>query len=199
MNDKKVNQYIVKKEKWAKELDLLRQTILACGLLETLKWGAPVYVDEGKNIVGIAAFKNYVGLWFFQGATLTDQKKLLFNAQEGKTNAMRQWRFVNFEEVELHLTDIEGYVYESVSNMKLGKVILPRAKKPLIVPGLLKDELSKNVELKEKFDSYNLTLKREFVAHLNSAKREETKMKRLDKIINLIFEGKGINDKYRKK
>lgn len=50
---------------------------------ETNKWSAPVYTSNGKNIVGLGAFKSYTGLWFFQGALLKDEKKLLINAGNG--------------------------------------------------------------------------------------------------------------------
>lgn len=51
---------------------------------ENLKWGMPVYSLEGVNVAGIVAFKNYVALWFYQGVFLKDDKKVLYNAQEGK-------------------------------------------------------------------------------------------------------------------
>jgi uncharacterized protein YdeI (YjbR/CyaY-like superfamily) len=35
----------------------LRSIALGCGLEESLKWNAPVYTQEGKNIVGILSFK----------------------------------------------------------------------------------------------------------------------------------------------
>lgn len=35
---------------------------LACGLEEAIKWGAPCYLAEGRNIVGLTAFKTHVGL-----------------------------------------------------------------------------------------------------------------------------------------
>ncbi|MBK7633096.1 MAG: hypothetical protein IPJ13_01585 [Saprospiraceae bacterium] len=44
-------------------------------------------------MVGLAAFKSYTGIWFFQGGLLDDKQQFLMNAQEGKTKAMRQWRF----------------------------------------------------------------------------------------------------------
>ncbi len=67
---------------------------------ETIKWGAPVYTLDYKNIVGLGAFKSYVGLWFFQGALLNDEKKKLINAQEDKTKALRQWRFNSVKKIE---------------------------------------------------------------------------------------------------
>jgi uncharacterized protein YdeI (YjbR/CyaY-like superfamily) len=68
-------------------------------MTETVKWGVPVYTIEGKNIVGIAGFKAYVGLWFFQGAMLKDKKKKLINAQDGKTKALRQCRLNSVKEI----------------------------------------------------------------------------------------------------
>ena len=73
------------------------------GLEETVKWGGPVYVADGKNIVGLGAFKSYFALWFFQGALLADQEKVLVNAQEGRTKALRQWRFENKREIKTRL------------------------------------------------------------------------------------------------
>ena len=57
-------------------------------LLETIKWGVPVYTLNDKNVLGMGAFKSYVGIWFFQGAFLDDPQKKLINAQEGKTKAL---------------------------------------------------------------------------------------------------------------
>jgi uncharacterized protein YdeI (YjbR/CyaY-like superfamily) len=39
--------------------------------------------------VGIGGFKSYFGLWFHQGALLTDKAGVLINAQEGRTKALR--------------------------------------------------------------------------------------------------------------
>ncbi|QBN18293.1 DUF1801 domain-containing protein [Flavobacterium nackdongense] len=89
----KVNQ-------WALELDLLKTIIAKKELTETIKWGSNVYVHNGKNIVGIAGFKNFFTIWFFNGAKLTDQKKVLINAQEGVTKSMRQWRFRSKDEID---------------------------------------------------------------------------------------------------
>lgn len=96
-----VEIYIHKKEAWKQELTLLRSVFTNLPLEETIKWGAPTYVFKGKNIVGLAAFKKYCGLWFFQGVLLEDKQKKLINAQEGKTKAMLQWRFYTKDEIDL--------------------------------------------------------------------------------------------------
>ncbi len=90
---KTVDDYIEAAEPWQDELIRLRKILRSTDLEETVKWGAPCYTHDGKNVVGMASFKSYVGLWFHQGALLGDKKKVLINAQEGKTKALRQWRF----------------------------------------------------------------------------------------------------------
>ena len=76
-----VEEYI-QESKFREALRVLRKLILSIGLNESLKWNAPVYDLDGKNILGLGAFKNHFGIWFFNGALLNDKKGLLVNAQE---------------------------------------------------------------------------------------------------------------------
>lgn len=118
---KTVDEYILNHENWREELNLLRDICKSTGMQETVKWGGPVYVINGKNVLGLGAFKAYVSIWFFQGALLKDKKAKLINAQEGKTNALRQWRFKNSEEINIKL--VTEYIEEAISNQKAGKEI----------------------------------------------------------------------------
>ena len=195
MNEKVV-QYITDKDNWTQELNLLRSVLIELPLEETIKWGSPVYVYKGKNIVGMSAFKNYCGLWFFQGSFLKDDQKVLENAQEGKTKAMRQWRFYKIEEIDVDL--LKSYVLEAIKNSEEGKELKPkRNTKPLIIPNELQSELDKDEKLKESFEKFTLSKKREFSDHISEAKREATKLKRLEKIIPMILNGIGLYDKYK--
>ena len=192
----KITAYIEKKSTWKQELTLLRKTVLACGLEETIKWGAPVYMSDRKNILGFAAFKKYVGIWFFQGGTLQDTHKVLMNAQEGKTQAMRQWRFHSLEEINVDL--IKEYVAEAVFNQQEGKIIKPKKNtKPLIIHPLLQKELNSNLEFSKQFESLTLGKRREYADHISSAKREATQLNRLKKIIPMVLNGVGLHDKYK--
>ena len=194
---KTVSDYIIKHSEWQNELILLKDLVLIQPLEETIKWGAPVYTFKGKNIVGLGAFKSYVGLWFFQGALLKDKEQKLVNAQEGKTQAMRQWRFNSLSEIEANSSLITDYVKEAVANQKAGKEIKPKAGKPLEIPLELQEVFHKDTELKEAFEALNLTRKRDFAEYITLAKRAETKQSRLEKIIPMIRQGIGLNDKYK--
>ncbi len=188
-----VDSYISNQKYWNEELKVVRDILLESGVTETIKWGSPVYTSEGKNIVGLGAFKSYFGLWFFQGALLKDSGKNLINAQEGVTKALRQWRFTNVDEIDPAL--VRAYILEAVKNQKEGKEIKPE-RKPLVVPDELKIALKHN-DLEDIFDQLNLTSKRDFTGYILIAKRTETKQKRIDKIIPMIREGVGLNDKYK--
>ncbi len=123
---KSADEFIANFPEWENALVKLRSLLLTTELEEAIKWGAPVYTVNGKNVVGLGAFKFYVGLWFFQGGLLKDEKEKLINAQEGKTKAMRQWRFASEDEMEEQL--ILEYVAEAIQNQKDGKKIKPQKK-----------------------------------------------------------------------
>lgn len=192
----KVDEYILKKGNWRAELELLRSVFSDLPVEETIKWGAPTYVFEGKNIVGLAAFKNYCGLWFFQGALLEDKQKVFINAQEGKTKAMLQWRFYSLKEIDINL--IKEYILEAIENSKAGKEIKPkRNTKPIAIPEELKVAFSENEKLEAFFNEFTASKQREFCEYILSAKKATTKQTRLEKIIPMILNKVGLNDKYK--
>ncbi|MBT8304183.1 MAG: YdeI/OmpD-associated family protein, partial [Bacteroidia bacterium] len=65
------------------------------------------------------------------------------------------------------------------------------------IPKELEDILKPNLDLKKCFDALSPYKQREYCEYIGSAKRESTKQTRLDKIIPMILEGKGLNDKYK--
>ncbi len=190
-------EYIANNKVWQQSLILLRDILLSTQMTETIKWGVPVYTFEGKNIVGTAAFKSYVGLWFFQGALLKDKKKKLINAQAGKTKALRQWRFDSVKEIEAESKTIKQYLEEAILNQKHGKEIKPERKKPLDIPKELYDIFIKDTKVKECFYSLSLPKQRDYCNYISEAKRETTKISRLEKIVPMILKKIGLNDKYR--
>ncbi len=196
--NKSVTTYIKNHPEWEKALMVLKDLIDSTALHENIKWGAPVYTLNNKNIVGFCAFQTYVGLWFYQGALLKDKSKKLFNAQEGKTKALRQWRFSSVEEMANEKENITAYVQEAIDNHIQGKSIKPQKKPTLELAKEINDQLIKDAELKKAFGDFPTSKQREFSDYINGAKQQKTKQKRLDKITPMIMQGEGLNDKYRK-
>lgn len=192
---KSVDQYILNHPDWHDELVLLRGILCKSELVEAVKWGAPIYTINGKNIVGIGAFKSYVGLWFFQGVFLKDREKVLINAQEGKTKAMRQWRFNSSNEINNQL--IKKYVDEAITNQKQGKELKPAKSQSAVLPEELTTLLKADKALKSEFEELAPYKQKEYAEYISEAKRSATKEGRLTKIKVLILAGIGLNDRYR--
>jgi len=183
-----------KTNQWENEIEQLHAIIRKTPLVETTKWGGPVYTYNNKNVLGIGGFKSYFGIWFYNGVFLKDEKKLLINANEENTKSLRQMRFNSANEIDEKL--ILAYIKEAIEIEEKGLAI-PKEKKETIIPEILQNELDKNSELKNKFNTFSPYKQREFIEHITSAKQEKTQMARLEKIIPMILEEKGLNDKYR--
>lgn len=183
-----------KTNQWENEIEQLHAIIRKTLLVESTKWGGPVYTYKNKNIVGIGGFKSYFGIWFYNGVFLKDEKKLLINANEENTKSLRQMRFNSVNEIDEKL--ILAYIKEAIEIEEKG-LSIPKEKKETIIPEILQNELDKNSELLAKFNTFSPYKQREFIEHITSAKQEKTQMSRLEKIIPMILEGKGLNDKYR--
>ena len=183
-----------KTNQWENEIEQLHVIIRKTSLVETTKWGGSVYTHKNKNVVGIGGFKSYFGIWFYNGVFLKDEKKLLINANEENTKSLRQMRFISVNEIDEKL--ILYYINEAIEIEEKG-LFIPKEKKETIIPELLQNEMDKNQELLSKFNAFSPYKQREFIEHITSAKQEKTQLARLEKVIAMILEGKGLNDKYR--
>lgn len=190
----KIETYIAKHTKWTDELSLLRKILLEANLEESIKWGAPVYMFENKNIIGIGAFKNHCALWFFKGAMLEDPKNLLFNAQKDKTKLLRQYRIST--DSDINIPYLKKLIQSAIHIEKSG-VIIPKAPpKKVSIPDLLLDKMDEDLELRTAFSQFTPSKQREFCEYIEQAKRMNTKISRLQKIILLIKSGKSLYQKY---
>ncbi len=190
-----VEEYIEVHHHFADELEILRNIILKTDLEETIKWNAPLYAWEGKNVIGLGAFKHHFGIWFFNGVFLKDDCNLLEQAQE-TTKALRQMRFESSNEINKDA--VLSYVKEAINNQKEGKEILPDKKgKTAIIPKELLGYLQTDQAMKLAFNALTPGKQREYCDYIESAKRETTKVTRLEKIKPMILKGVGLHDKYK--
>lgn len=182
-------------ERWTEALDLLFTIIRETELEETVKWGAPCFTYQGKNILGLSRFKSYVGIWFHQGVFLKDPYQVLVNASEGKTKALRQWRFSS--KAEIDPLKVKSYILEAIANAKAGKELKPQRKPVGELPNELLQALSESKKLQLKFNELTDAKKREYAEYIRDAKQVKTRTTRLEKSIPLILQGIGLNDKYK--
>lgn len=190
-----VDQYLGNHPNWKKELSELRRLFLSYDLEEGIKWGGPVYMMDGKNLFGLGGFKNHYAIWFFQGGLLEKNTNLLVNAQEGKTQTMRQIKFEKTSKVDLD--ELKKYIEESISLQKKGRKVQAPEKKEVLIPEDLKNRFREDQSLEKAFRELTPGRQREYSEYISQAKREETRLSRLEKIKPLIMAGKGLNDKYK--
>lgn len=194
-DQEEIEAYFSKDQKFREGIIQLRKIALSTQLVETLKWGSPVYTINNKNVLGIMAFKNHFGLWFFNGVFLSDPKGVLENAQQGKTKAMRHWKFKSVDAIDK--ATVLAYIQEAIENQKKGMAIKPSRKKETNMPKLLKDCLLADKDLDKNFMALTSYKQSEYCEYISEAKQQKTKESRLQKIIPMISAGLGLNDKYR--
>ena len=195
----KVERYYAEEHLFSSAIQKLRDIALKTGLEETFKWMFPTYTIDGKNVISICKFNKHFGIWFFNGVFLSDEKQVLENAQEGKTQAMRHWKFYAIEDILEQ--DLQAYINEAIENQKQGRILTPlkktkATKKP--IPELLKAALAKNKTAESTFETLSPYKQNEYSEYIANAKQEKTKHSRLEKILPMIAEGKGLNDMYRR-
>lgn len=190
-----IEEYIEVNCHFGDALTLLRELLLKTELEESLKWSAPIYTINGKNVVGIGAFKNHFALWFFNGVFLKDDKNLLEQAQE-KTKGLRSLKYTSTEEIDKNV--VTAYVKEAIANQKAGKELKPERKgKSVTIPKELQTAFKNHPDLASSFKALTTGKQREYAEHIAIAKREQTKLSRLEKITPMILQGVGLHDKYK--
>ena len=196
MTPESIQDYIQSQEKFAGELEILHKIMVNTGMEGSIKWGRPVYQYQNKNIIGIGAFKNHFGVWFFNGADLSDPQNLLINAQEGKTKAMRQMKFSS--SVDMDQKHIKNYVLEALKLAQNRDSKPLRTSKNLPLPEKLSAEFAKDSILKQSFLKLSRGKQNEYKEYILEAKLDSTRERRIHKIIPLILQGKSLYNKYKK-
>jgi uncharacterized protein YdeI (YjbR/CyaY-like superfamily) len=189
----KVDFYFSKAKKWQKELEQLRMIVLDCGLTEELKWGVPCYTFEKSNIVLIHVFKEYCALLFFKGALLNDTNSILIQQTEN-VQAARQVRFTNVREIAEMETILKAYIYEAIEVERAGLKVDFKKASEFIVPEEFQHKLDKIPVLKTAFNALTPGRQRAYILHFSAPKQSKTRESRIEKCMEQILDGKGLND-----
>jgi len=189
----KVDFYFSKATRWQKELKKLRKIVLDCELTEELKWGVPCYTFENSNIVLIHVFKEYCAILFFKGALLKDAKGLLVQ-QTKNVQAARQIRFTNVREIVQMVTVLKAYLREAIEVEKAGLKVELKKTTEFSVPAEFQKKLDDIPALRTAFDALTPGRQRAYILHFSAAKQSKTRESRVEKCLQQILDGKGLND-----
>ncbi|MDQ3192204.1 MAG: YdeI family protein [Bacteroidota bacterium] len=189
----KVDFFFNKATKWQEEYGKLRTVILECGLTEELKWGVPCYNFQKNNIVLIHGFKEYCALLFHKGVLLKDENNLLIQQTEN-VQASRQIRFKNPEEIVEKEPILKAYIYEAIEVEKAGLKVDFKKTVEYNVPQEFQKRLEENKNLKIAFENLTPGRQRGYILYFSQAKQSKTRESRIEKYLEIILNGKGLDD-----
>ena len=192
----KVDFYFDEAKKWQKEQEELREIALECQLTEELKWGTPCYTFQNNNIVLIHSFKEYCALLFFKGALLSDTDGILIQ-QSKNVQAARQIRFTNLQEIKDQKFILKTYIYQAIEVEKSGLKVKLKKTKEFEVAEEFQKKLDQDSKLEAAFKALTPGRQRAYLLHFSSPKQSKTKESRVEKAIDQILEGKGLNDDFK--
>lgn len=188
-----VDFYFTKAKKWQEEIRLLRMIVLDSGLTEELKWGCPCYTLQKANIVLIHVFKEYCALLFMKGALLKDSKGILIQ-QTANVQGARQIRFTTVKEIVKLENIIKAYIKEAIAVEKAGLKVPLKKTVEFAIPEEFKKKLRELPALTTAFAALTPGRQRAYLLHFSAPKQSTTREARIEKCMQPILKGKGLND-----
>ena len=188
-----VDEYIGKITKWQAETEKLREILLNCGLDEALKWGKPCYSFQKSNLFVIQGFKEYFALLFFKGSLLNDVNGILRKTGEN-TEVGRHIRFSGVDEIVEMEPIVKAYIYEAIEVEKAGLEVNFKKDTELIVPEEFQNRFDEIPALKTAFEALTPGRQRAYILYFSEPKQSKTRESRVEKCMQQILNGKGLND-----
>ena len=173
-----LNPYFEKSRTWQKEMSLLREIALECGLDEELKWRQACYTHKGSNIFLIASFKDYCTISFLKGELLADEKKLLQSPGEN-SQSVKLFKFTSIKEIDTLRDLIKAYIFEAIE--KAGLKVVKTKSKDLDYPEELHAKFKEDPAFETAFEALTPGRKRGYILFIDSAKQSATKTSRIEK------------------
>jgi len=202
MKEKQVDTYIAKSADFAKPiLAHLRELVhQACPeVKEVIKWGFPNFDYKGV-FCSMAAFKKHCSFGFWKASLMKDPNKIL--------SVTDRHSMGHFDRIT-SLTDLPAdkillsYIRHAAEINKLGikrpVKVTPRGSKTIEIPDYFEKVLKKNKTVRDVFENFAYSHRKEYIQWFEQAKTEQTRNKRIAQAIDWIGEGKGRNWKYEKK
>ncbi len=189
----KVDFYFSKAQKWQEEYEKLRMIILDCQLTEELKWGVPCYTFQKSNVALIHGFKEYCAILFVKGALLKDANGILIQQTENVQSA-RQVRFTNVREIVELEPILKDYINEAIEVEKTGLKVSYKKAAEFVAPEEFISQLEGVPGLQDAFDGLTPGRQRAYLLYFSAPKQSKTREARVEKYIQQILNGKGLDD-----
>lgn len=189
----KVDWFFNKDTKWQAAFAKLREIALDSGLEEELKWGHPCYTLKGKNVFLMHGFNDHCALLFHKGALLKDDHGLLIQQTENVQSA-RQIRFTSAKQISKLAPVLRSYIQQAISVEQSGVKVPLKKTAEFDMPDEFKRALREMPGLKKAFNALTPGRQRGYLLHFSSAKQSATRTARIEKNVERMLAGKGLDD-----
>ena len=192
--DPRIDAYIAKAARFAQPvLAHVRKRVRAVvpDVEETLKWGAPSFVIDGKILLMMAAFKAHAALNFWRGQEL--------RGKQANADAMGQFgKLTSIDDLPPD-TELDALILQAAELAR--SVPAPRKPKhaPKPVPRLHPEfakALTAAPKAKAALDGFPPSAQRDYLEWIAEAKQDATRQKRIATAIEWLSEGKRRHWKY---
>ncbi len=189
----KVDEFLDKAPKWQLEMKKLRMIVLDCMLTEEFKWKQPCYTFNNSNVLIIGGFKDYCLISFLKGSLLKDDNGLLIKPGE-HTQSGRYMKFTNTHEIETIESILKAYIFEAIEVEKTGVKVNFKPVSDYGIPEELTTIFNENSAFKLAFEALTPGRQKAYILYFSAPKQSKTRVSRIEKYMNQIFEGKGLTD-----
>jgi len=193
MSTDKVDAFLERAKNWREEFEALRAIITDSDLTEDFKWGQPCYTLDGHNVVLMHGFKEYCALLFFKGALMKDPKNLLIQQTEN-VQAARQIRFKGLDDIKRQEKVLKSYIKDAIALEKSGAKVEMKKTTEFSFPEELERKMDDLPALRTAFEELTPGRQRAYLLHFSSAKQQKTRESRIEKCVQRILDGKGLDD-----
>ena len=189
--DPRIDAYIAKAAPFAQPIlthlrALVHETLP--GLAETIKWGMPHFIHNGKNVAGLAAFKAHCAFMIHGDGRQGDAM-----GQYGKIAALSDLPGDNT--LKSKLVEAAGRIDQAGTALK-PKTAPRAAKAEIALPDDFAAALAAVPAARATLDGFAPSHRREYLEWVTEAKRPETRAKRIAQAAEWLAEGKKRNWKY---
>ena len=178
---------------WQVEMQHLRMILNDCGLTEDLKWSMPCYTFQGKNVVMLAAFREYCSINFFKGALLKDEQGILVKQGEN-SQVTRLFKATDIQTVIENELHIKAYILEAIEIEKSGQKVELKDNTMLDLPEELLEKFKEMPTFQTAFEALTPGRQRGYQIHFSQPKQSQTRTARIEKYRAQIMVGKGFYD-----
>lgn len=198
--DDRVDAYIAKSADFAKPILIhLRELVHRASpeLKETMKWSCPFFDHEGP-VCQLAAFKQHCAFGFWKASVMDDPYQILNKEPDTAGNIGRITSLADLPEDKILIEYIRQALALNLQGIKVPSRAKPKTEKSeLVTPAYFIEILNQNPLIKEQFEKFSPSQKKEYISWFEEAKTETTKLKRLETAIEWIKEGKIRHWKYK--